>query len=116
MILETALLNRIEETTMAGYIRVSPEDIPLGQTALLLFVHQNQLCAGVIQHRCDGRIERRVPEDPSPHDLVLGICKLMSEMDDDADLLVVLEAQAYWPDSFPKLRSFGQYKSTIHQI
>jgi len=90
---------------LASYIRVSPEQIPQGQTALLLFVHKDQLCAGVIQHRFDGRIERRVPEDPSPHDLVLGICRLMADLPDDADLLVVLDPQAYWPEAFPKLRT-----------
>ncbi|KKB77811.1 hypothetical protein VW35_14245 [Devosia soli] len=90
---------------MASYVRVTPEQIPLGQTALLLFVHQDQLCAGVVQHRCDGRIERRIPENPSPHDLVLGICKLMADMPDDADLLVVLDPLAYWPEAFPKLRN-----------
>jgi hypothetical protein len=89
---------------LASYIRVSPEQIPLGQTALLLFVHHDELCAGVLEHRCDGRFDRRVPEDPSPNDLVLGICKLMAERDENSDLLVVLEPQAYWPDSFPKLR------------
>jgi len=88
---------------MARYIRVSPDHIPLGQTALLLFVHQNELCAGALEHRADGRLDRRVPEDPSPHDLVLGICRLMADLPDDADLLVVMEPLAYWPASFPKL-------------
>lgn len=88
---------------MARYIRVSPEQIPMGQTALLLFVHHDELCAGAIEHRPDGRLDRRVPDNPSPHDLVLGICRLMADLPDNADLLVVMEPMAYWPVSFPKL-------------
>lgn len=93
---------------MTAYISVSTEQIPLGGTALLLFVHNDQLCAGVMKHRCDGRLERLVPEDPRPQDLVLGICRLMSDLGPDEDLLVVLEPMAYWPEAFPRLRPFGQ--------
>ncbi|PXA98995.1 hypothetical protein DMC47_05245 [Nostoc sp. 3335mG] len=98
---------------MTGYVRVTAEQIPAGQTALLLFVHRDQLCAGVLTRRFDGRMERRVPEDPSPKDLVLGICRLMADMPDDAELLVVLEQGAYWPEAFPKLRAFSSNVSTI---
>lgn len=88
---------------MTRYVRVSPEQIPQGQTALLLFVHADELCAGVIQHRYDGRLDRRIPDEPSPRDLVLGICKLMADLPSDADLLVVLEPFAFWPECFPSL-------------
>ncbi len=90
---------------MARYLRVSADQIPLGRTALLLFVHQDQLCAGAIEHRCDGRLDRRVPDDPSPNDLVLGICRLMADLPPDADLMVVLEPRAYWPSAFPRLHT-----------
>lgn len=89
---------------MTGYVRVSTEQIPLGHLALLLFVDHDELCAGVIEHRPDGRLERRVPDNPSPHDLVLVICRLMAQLSSDADLLVVLEPGAFWPDAFPELR------------
>ncbi|MET0439883.1 MAG: hypothetical protein ABW043_20510 [Devosia sp.] len=95
---------------MLGYVRVSPDQIPLGETALLLFVHKGELCAGVLKHRCDGRMERLVPEDPSPNDLILGICRLMADMPDNSNLLVVLEALAYWPEPFPTLREFSASK------
>lgn len=91
---------------MPGYVRVNPQQIPPGETALLLFVHKGQLCAGVLKHRCDGRMERLVPEDPSPNDLILGICRLMADMPDSGNLFVVLEPLAYWPEQFPLLQEF----------
>ena len=93
---------------MPGYLRVTPDQIPAGETALLLFVHNGQLCAGALQHRCDGRLERRVPEQPHPSDLILGICTLMADMPDDGNLLVVLEPFAYWPEPFPILKTLGR--------
>ncbi|SFV38032.1 hypothetical protein SAMN05216456_3226 [Devosia crocina] len=95
---------------MTSYVRVSAEQIPSGATALLLFVHQDRLCAGVMKRRCDGRLERLVPDDPRPEDLVLGICRLMADMGPEDDLLVVLEPMAYWPEAFPRLRGPGRSK------
>ncbi|CAN7567860.1 hypothetical protein [Devosia sp. LjRoot3] len=89
---------------MPGYVRVTPDQIPAGQTALLLFVHNGELCAGVLRHSLEGRLERLVPDNPSPSDLILGICRMMADMPVDADLFVVLEPLAYWPELFPSLR------------
>ena len=94
---------------MAHYVRVLAEQIPRGGMALLLFVHKDQLCAGVMKHRHDGRLDRIVPADPRPQDLILGICRLMSQLGPDEDLLVVLEPLAYWPEAFPQLRAFDPH-------
>lgn len=82
-------------------MRVTPEQIPAGQKALLLFVHGGKLCAGVLRRDLGGHLERLVPDNPSPTDLILGICRMMADMPADADLL---EPQAYWPELFPSLR------------
>lgn len=89
---------------MPGYVRVTPDQLPAGQAALLLFLHNGGLCAGVLKHGYDGALERLVPENPSPSDLILGICAMMADMPPDADLFVVLEPLAYWPELFPNLR------------
>lgn len=89
---------------MPSYVRVTPDQLPAGQTALLLFVHDGELCAGVLRHSLEGGLERLVPENPAPTDLILGICRMMADMPPDADLFVVLEPMAYWPDPFPLLR------------
>lgn len=91
---------------MTGYVHVSVDQIPLGQLALLLFVDHDELCAGVIERRNDGRLERRVPPNPSPRDLVLVVCRLMAQLPPNADLLVVMQPGAFWPDAFPELRRF----------
>lgn len=91
---------------MTGYVHVSAEQIPKGTMALLLFVDNDELCAGVIEHCTDGRLDRRVPDKPSPNDLVLVICRLMAKLPQSADLLVVIEPGAFWPDAFPELRKF----------
>lgn len=88
---------------MTSYVRVTPDQLPAGQTALLLFVHDGELCAGVLKHTRDGSFERLVPDNPAPSDLILGICRMMADMPVDADLFVVLEPLAYWPESFPLL-------------
>jgi hypothetical protein len=88
---------------MTSYVHVTPDQIPAGQTALLLFVHDGELCAGVLRHGLDGSLERLVPDNPSPSDLILGICRMMADMPADADLFVVLEPLAYWPEPFPLL-------------
>ena len=90
---------------MPGYIRIAPEQLRTGQKALLLFIHDGGLCAGVLKHGPDGDLQRLVPENPAPSDLILGICAMMADMPADADLFVVLEPPAYWPESFPLLRS-----------
>ena len=92
---------------MPGYVRVTPEQIPAGQKALLLFVHGGKLCAGVLRRGRDGHLERLVPDNPAPSDLILGICRMMADMPADADLFVVIEPQAYWPELFPMLRSLS---------
>jgi len=96
---------------MTYYVRVLAEQIPPGGMALLLFVHKDELCAGVMKRRPEGRLDRIVPADPRPQDLVLGICRLMSQLDPDDDLLVVLEPFAYWPEAFPQLRAFDPGKA-----
>lgn len=97
---------------MPCYVRVLAEEIPRGGMALLLFVHRDELCAGVMKHRDDGRLERIVPADPQPQDLILGICRLMSQLGPDEDLLVVLEPLAYWPEAFPQLRALPPPRET----
>lgn len=89
---------------MTNYISVPAEDIPVGRTALVLFIDRDQLCAGVIEHSPDGSLDRRIPDNPSPFDIVLVICTLMAQSSGD-DLYVVLEQNAYWPEAFPALRS-----------
>lgn len=93
---------------MTAYVRVAETQIPPGQMALLLFIAHDELCAGIIEHCPDGTLERRVPSDPSPHDLVLVICRLMAELPDDADVYVVIEPGAYWPEMFPDLKVFEE--------
>ncbi|MBN9334297.1 hypothetical protein [Devosia sp.] len=90
---------------MPGYLRVTPEELPAGHKALLLFVHEGELCAGVLRRRHDGALERIVPDDPVPSDLILGICRMMSSMPAEGDLYVVIEPLAYWPEPFPLLRT-----------
>jgi hypothetical protein len=89
---------------MTQYIAVSEDTVPLGKTALLLFVHEAQLCAGTIEHRYDGRILKRLPAEPKPTQLVSVISGLMAGHAQD-DLYVVIEADAYWPESFPLLNN-----------
>lgn len=91
---------------MTGYVSVSAEQLPLGRLALLLFVDDGELCAGILERSRDGKLERRVPDRPSPRDLVLVICRLMAQLPRNADLLVVLEPGAFWPPAFPELRRF----------
>lgn len=91
---------------MTAYVKVDEDQIPPGETALLLFISRDELCAGVIEHCADGRLERRVPEWPSPHDLVLVICRLMAQLPDDADVYVVIDPGAYWPEMFPEMKVF----------
>ena len=92
---------------MTNYIAIPAEDIPRGRTALVLFVDNDQLCAGVIEHCTDGSLDRRIPDKPSPFDIVLVICTLMAQSSGD-DLYVVLEQNAYWPEAFPALRSHSE--------
>ncbi|QQR39431.1 hypothetical protein [Devosia rhizoryzae] len=88
---------------MTKYLLIAEHQVPKGKRALLLFVHQLHLCAGVIEHRYDGRLVRRLPEHPQPTHLVSTICQLMSGQSLDGDLHVVLDKGAYWPDAFPVL-------------
>lgn len=87
---------------MIRYVQVASEQIPLGVSALLLFIEKNELCAGVIEHHRDGSFERRVPADPVPADVVPVICQLMARSQSEI-LHVVLEAAAYWPEQFPTM-------------
>lgn len=93
---------------MMSYICIPSENIPIGRTALVLFVAGGELCAGIIEHTPDGRFHRRVPDNPGPLDVVPVICNLMTRMPSDK-LYVVLEQGAYWPEQFP----FLQNNSTI---
>lgn len=88
---------------MTRYLSISEQQIPLGKSALLLFVHRAELCAGVIEHRCDGRVVKKIAADPQPTQLVSVICQLMDGQSLDGDLLVVLDKGAYWPEAFPLL-------------
>jgi hypothetical protein len=88
---------------MVGYVHVSADQLPPGKTALLLFMQEDQLCAGEIERRYDGRLQRRLPQEPKTNDLVPTIARLMSPFDENAELFVVIEEPAYWPEFFPKL-------------
>lgn len=88
---------------MMNYIHIPAEHIPLGRTALTLFVDQGELCAGIIEHSCDGRFHRRVPDAPCPNDVIPVICALLARAPCE-ELYVVLERGAYWPEQFPTLR------------
>jgi hypothetical protein len=98
---------------MTRYLSIAEHQVPKGKSALLLFVHRAQLCAGVVEHRYDGRLVRRLPDDPKPTQLVSVICELMVGQSLDAELYVVLDKGAYWPEAFPVLES---KKSNLHQI
>ena len=88
---------------MTRYISVSESQLPPGKTALLLFEHNSHLCAGTLEHRCDGRILRRLPHHPRPTELISVISELIAGQGLDGDLYVVLDPGAYWPDAFPIL-------------
>lgn len=88
---------------MTKYIHVPESRVPVGKSALWLFVHRDQLCAGRIERRCDGRLMRHMSNEPSPAQLMVVICDLMAAQGADADLYVVIDADAYWPDAFPSL-------------
>lgn len=90
---------------MTRYLSIAEHQVPKGKSALLLFVHRAQLCAGVLEHRYDGRLVRRLPDDPQPTQLVGTICELMEGQSLDGDLYVVLDKGAYWPDAFPVLHN-----------
>ena len=87
---------------MPRYVQVEPDEIPIGKSALLLFIAHGDLCGGLLEHRPDGRMDRRVPDNPSPDDVVPIICLLMSGQAADT-LYIVLEDVAYWPEPFPAL-------------
>lgn len=93
---------------MTAYVRVAEKQIPPGQMALLLFTSRDELCAGIMEHCLDGTLERRVPENPSPNDLVLVLCRLMAQLPDDSDVYVVIEPGAYWPDMFPDMKVYRE--------
>jgi hypothetical protein len=88
---------------MARYVSVSEQQVRVGQTALLLFVREAKLCAGLIERRPDGRVVRHKPDEHNPVQIVSVISTLMEGQGLDADLMVVLEEGAYWPDAFPAL-------------
>lgn len=95
---------------MTRYLSIAEHQVPKGKSALFLFVHGAELCAGVLEHRYDGRLLRRLPEHPQPTQLVSTICDLMEGQGVDSDLYVVLDAGAFWPDAFPVLHN-GKSKS-----
>ncbi len=88
---------------MPHYLRVAPEQLPQGRSALLLFIEDDALCAGIIEHRYDGRLSRLVGEQVGGGGLMPAICRLIQRQAADAELFVVLDPAAYWPDAFPSL-------------
>ena len=88
---------------MTRFVCVSESSVPKGRTALLLFVHEARLCAGLLEHRYDGRILRHRPDNPKPTDLIPAISQAMDRRSLDSDCLVVIEPDAYWPEQFPVL-------------
>ena len=83
------------------YLQLQPEQIGLGQQALLLCLTGGSLCAAALERRPDGRLRRFDPAPPGPTRLIATIGMLISR--DSEQLLVVLEEDAYWPDCFPQL-------------
>lgn len=88
---------------MARYIAISEDEIPIGRKALLLFVHGGELCAGIIEHRCDGRMTRDVASEPRPDQLIAAVGNVMAGRSLDDDFYVVLKDEAYWPEAFPSI-------------
>jgi hypothetical protein len=93
------------------YLCVTEKQIPAGQSALFLFVHRSELCAGVLERRFDGRVLRQIASDPQPTELVSVICELLVGKGLDEELLVVLDEGAYWPEAFPLLDSSQFYRA-----
>lgn len=89
---------------MTDYVQVSEARLPVGRSALVLFVHDGQLCAGTLTRRPDGRTERTVSSRPEPNDLMRVIVRLMGTKPVPETLYVVLERGAHWPEQFPKLQ------------
>lgn len=87
---------------MPSYLQVEADEIPIGKSALLLFIAHGDLCGGLIEHRADGQMDRRIPDNPSPDDVVPMICRLMSGQAVET-LYIVIEDAAYWPEPFPAL-------------
>ncbi|MFD1254634.1 hypothetical protein DEVEQU_02139 [Devosia equisanguinis] len=77
------------------------EQVPLGECALRLFVADAELTASIIEHRCDGRLVLSDAPKPGLDGIVPTITLLLQRRPDH--LYVVLEQDAYWPETFPKL-------------
>ena len=98
---------------MTQYIRVAQEQVPIGRSALLLFVDGEDLRAGVIEHRCDGRLCRRIEGKAGGEGLMEVICQVIRKQPANGEIYVVLDPAAYWPDAFPALdaATYNKYNS-----
>lgn len=75
--------------------------VPPGESALRLYIDDDELCAGIIEQRCDGRLSITAADQHGIDGIVPTIAQLLRQR--PALLYVVIEDDAYWPDSFPKI-------------
>ena len=83
------------------YFQLEPDEIAIGQRALLLRLCEGALCAAALERRPDGRLRRSEPVAPGLGGLIETVRDLVRN--NCGHLLVVLEGDAYWPDCFPVL-------------
>ncbi len=81
---------------------VRSDQLPIGAQALCLFVVEDELHAGIIEHRCDGRFIRSEASQSGTDGIVPTIGLLLKRQPEL--LYVVLENDAYWPEMFPRIQ------------
>lgn len=86
------------------YLHILPEQVPAGGSALVLFLEANSLRAGILEHGCDGRWHREVPEAARPGEVIAVIRTILTLPSNRATLHVIIEDGAYWPENFPALQ------------
>ncbi len=82
------------------------DQIPIGAQALRLFVVDDELNAGIIDHRCDGRVVVSFARKHGIDGIVPTISELLKRQPDR--LYVVLEDNAFWPETFPQISPLYQ--------
>lgn len=85
---------------------LSIEQIPIGTQALRLFIVDDELNAGIIDHRADGRVIVSFAKQRGVDGIIPTISQLLKRHPNH--LYVVLENDAFWPETFPKIELLYQ--------
>jgi hypothetical protein len=94
----------LERDMQCHLVRI--DQIPVGTQALRLFVVDDELNAGIIDHRPDGRVIVSFAKQRGVDGIVPTISQLLVRQPNR--LYVVLENDAFLPETFPKINSFYQ--------